>query len=127
MLCALVLSLCGVDDETIAYEYNLTELGLAPLKDRAVKRLMENPSLKGNPEGAINMLSAKWVTFAHLFHHKTNLRTRIPNMMATLKMIKEKYGSAEGYVTKECGLTQEEVEMIRTNLVVDIPHAYSKA
>lgn len=28
VICALVLSLCGVPDEVVAYEYSLTEIGL---------------------------------------------------------------------------------------------------
>ena len=42
-------------------------------------------------------------------------------MMATLKMIKEKYGGAEGYVIDQCGLTKAEVEKIRKNLIVESP------
>lgn len=39
-------------------------------------------------------------------------------MMATLAMIREKYGGPAGYMTKMCGLTKEEVEAIKTNLIV---------
>lgn len=42
-------------------------------------------------------------------------------MLATLKMIEEKFGGAEGYVVDKCGLTKEEVDMIRKNLVVEKP------
>lgn len=39
-------------------------------------------------------------------------------MLATLRMLKENYGGAEGYVTEKCGLTREEVDRIRSNLIV---------
>jgi protein tyrosine/serine phosphatase len=60
VICALILSLCGVDDEVIAQEYNLTEVGLTTeWKTSVSKHLMENPALKGDLAGAINMISAK--------------------------------------------------------------------
>jgi Tyrosine phosphatase family len=46
---------------------------------------------------------------------------RAANMLATLKMIREKFGSAEQYVIEKCGLTKEEVEKIRRNLIVEEP------
>lgn len=52
---------------------------------------------------------------------------RAEYMIATLKMIKEQFGSAEGYVVEKCGLTKEEVEKIRKNLVVDEPAIHEKS
>lgn len=42
-------------------------------------------------------------------------------MMATLKMIREKFGGPEQYCLDVVGLTQEEVEAIKKNLIVDEP------
>lgn len=39
-------------------------------------------------------------------------------MMATLEMMREKYGSAEGYIREQCGLSDEEIALIRSSLVV---------
>jgi CRISPR/Cas system type I-B associated protein Csh2 (Cas7 group RAMP superfamily) len=47
-------------------------------------------------------------------------------MLATLKMIRETFGGAEGYVIEKCGLTQEEVEKIRKNLIVEEPAVHTK-
>lgn len=44
---------------------------------------------------------------------------RASNMMATLEMIRQLYGSAEGYMTQQCGLSKEEVDRIRKNLTVE--------
>jgi protein tyrosine/serine phosphatase len=61
VICALILSLCGVDDEVVAKEYSLTELGLPnEWKQGVIEHLMDNPALKGNMAGAINMISAKY-------------------------------------------------------------------
>lgn len=60
VISAVILSLCGVEDEIIAKEYALTELGLPEAWKRAVTaHLMEHPALKGNEDGARNMISAR--------------------------------------------------------------------
>jgi hypothetical protein len=45
-------------------------------------------------------------------------RDRAVNMLATLKMIRERYGGPEQYIIDRCGLTKEDVRRIRSNLVV---------
>lgn len=39
-------------------------------------------------------------------------------MLATLKMIREKYGSAEDYLLKHCKVSPETIAKVRENLVV---------
>ncbi|KAH7311988.1 tyrosine phosphatase family-domain-containing protein [Rhexocercosporidium sp. MPI-PUGE-AT-0058] len=110
LICALVLSICGVDDETIAYEYSLTEIGLTrEWKDAVMVHLMQNPALMENLQGAKNMISSK-----------------AENMLSTLEMIKQKFGGAEGYAIDKCDLTKVEVDMIRQNLVVQKPAVHVK-
>jgi hypothetical protein len=52
---------------------------------------------------------------------------RAVNMLATLKMMREKFGGAEGYVIEKCGLTKEEIEKIRSNLIVEEPAVHQKS
>jgi protein tyrosine/serine phosphatase len=59
VICALILSICGVLDDIVAYEYSLTEEGLAEFKDTLIAHLLGNPALENNEKGAINMISAK--------------------------------------------------------------------
>ena len=40
-------------------------------------------------------------------------------MLATLAIIRKEYGSVEGFVRDRCGLTQEEIEQIRRNLIIE--------
>ena len=47
-------------------------------------------------------------------------------MLAALEMIRERFGGAEGYVIEKCGLTKEEVEKIRANLIVEEPAIHQK-
>ena len=46
------------------------------------------------------------------------LSRRKEHMLAALACLRETYGSVEKYVTEYCGLTPEEVDQIRKNLVV---------
>ncbi len=59
VLAALILSLAGLDDQAIAEEYALTELGLAHWRPTILEHLLKEPALEGNHEGAMNMVSAK--------------------------------------------------------------------
>lgn len=59
VLAALILKLAGVDDETIAREYEYTEIGLGPLKEIMINHLLETPSLQGNRATALRMVSSK--------------------------------------------------------------------
>jgi len=64
VLCALILSLCGVDDEVVAYEYSLTEVGMpAEWKQGVIFHLMENPAFKGKMAEALSLIGAKYVSF----------------------------------------------------------------
>ena len=38
-------------------------------------------------------------------------------MYAFLDLLRDKYGGAEGYVQKYCGMSADDVEVIRRNLV----------
>ncbi|TGO89678.1 hypothetical protein BPOR_0098g00090 [Botrytis porri] len=111
VLCALILSLCGVDDEVVAREYSLTTFGLPQeWKAGIIKHLMTHPAIKDDHEGAENLISSK-----------------AENMLATLKMLHEKFGGAESYVIEKCGLTIDEVERIRRNLIVESPAIHKAA
>lgn len=49
---------------------------------------------------------------------------RAVNMLATLRMIRERFGGPEQYVIEKCGLSREDVEKIRANLVVETAPIY---
>jgi len=103
VLGALILSLCGVDDKIVAYEYALTDLGFPPeFKSRIIQHLMENPAFKDDEAGARNVMTTKAV-----------------NMLSTLRLLREKFGGPENYVIEKCGLTNEEVQKIRSSLIID--------
>ncbi|KYK56984.1 hypothetical protein DCS_03991 [Drechmeria coniospora] len=99
VLCALLLTLCGVPDQLVAREYALTEDGLRPLRADIVQRLRRMPALDGDLAAAERMLSAK-----------------PESMLATLDMVRQEYGSAEDYVINQCGLSAQQLAQLRRNL-----------
>lgn len=103
MLCALVLSLCGVPDEVVAHEYSLTDLGLGHRRDEFVRSLTQSGPLKGNHAAAERMVGS-----------------RPEAMLGTLALIRREYGGVEEFVRGRCGLSDEEIEGVRKNLVVEV-------
>lgn len=104
----------------MAREYSLTEFGLPQeWKAGIIKHLMEHPAIKDDHEGAANLISSKYVI--PFEEHMLLTKARAENMLATLKMLREKFGGPEGYVIEKCGLTIEEVDKIRKNLIIECP------
>ncbi|KAK8067854.1 Tyrosine-protein phosphatase [Apiospora saccharicola] len=102
VLCALILSLCGVDDEAVVAEYHLTDTGLKSRHQELMDFLMRDPSLAGNRAGAWRMISA-------------NPR----NMQVHLNWIRENYGSVEKCVVDLGIITTEGIAQLKRNLIVD--------
>lgn len=99
---ALLLMLCNVPAQAIADEYALTDKGLAHLHPLFIERLLKNPALAGNEQGVRNMISSK-----------------SENMSATIELIDQKFGGAEGYLLDTVGLSKEQVAQLKKNLTVD--------
>ncbi|THY74838.1 hypothetical protein D6C86_04418 [Aureobasidium pullulans] len=102
VICAILYLLCSVPATTVAKEYSLTDTGLQHLVPLFTERLLKNPALVGNEDGVKNMISAQ-----------------PEKMAATIEMMKEVYGGAEGYVREVVGLSGEQIEQIRKNLLSD--------
>ncbi|KAG8166638.1 hypothetical protein KVR01_002327 [Diaporthe batatas] len=103
VLCALVLSLCGVPDDAVAHEYSLTDLGLGHRRAEFVESLTRSGPLKGDRAAAERMVGS-----------------RPEAMLGTLALIRREYGGVEAFVKGRCGLSDEEIGQIRRNLVVEI-------
>ncbi|KAI8077051.1 protein-tyrosine phosphatase-like protein [Thamnidium elegans] len=95
-----LLGLCGVDDEIIAKEYELSNIGYFDYEKDLDKR-------------------AKQVGIS-ADHMRSALSASYGGMKLTIKHLKEKYGSFEGYVREGCELTSEEIKLIRDIMVVPI-------
>ncbi|KAJ7744674.1 protein-tyrosine phosphatase-like protein [Mycena metata] len=100
---AILLMLLGVNDEEITKEYALTAVGLEPYLPLLIERFKQQvPGDVDSWEGAMKMASSRPAT-----------------MVATLKMVREKYGTAEGWVTSDTTLTKEDVFALRRNFVME--------
>ena len=100
----IILSLLGVKPEVIAEEYRLSDIGLRPVREGVVDRLMKSPvfarSGGGGRERAERMVGA-----------------RPESMLAMLEMVNREWGGAEMYVKTMCGLTDEEISQVRKVMV----------
>ncbi|MCJ1288421.1 hypothetical protein MMC26_007778 [Xylographa opegraphella] len=101
VLVMLLLGLVGVPDEAIAAEYALTTQGLEAWKPGARERLRA----RGLPEEGIEGMMSSWPHY----------------MVATLEMMRQRYGGVEGYVRDVLGFGDEDVEIIKRNLVEEAP------
>ncbi|KAI1101631.1 protein-tyrosine phosphatase-like protein [Jackrogersella minutella] len=103
VICGLILSLCGVDDEVVAHEYSLTDLGLKERHEELIAHIMNNPSLRENPASAKRMISSQKEA-----------------MLGILAKIRETHGSVEKCVIDLGLLSPEGIKQLRNNIVVDV-------
>ncbi|KAJ0159021.1 hypothetical protein CTA2_10465 [Colletotrichum tanaceti] len=131
VICALILSLCGVSDEVVAHEYSLTDIGLQDRREEIVNHLLATDALKGNPEGARRMVGSPYVPAplpsphdVHFRAKSVDVKTRKESMLATLAKLREDYGSVEAYVRNRCRMSAEAISQIRSNLTVHIADGF---
>lgn len=114
VLAALMLRLAGVDDDTICWEYALTEPGLGIWRDVFMQRIAKNGlgSHSPSPAEAENEVVTKEEA-ARI------CGSRSGNMRAFLRLVLDgEFGGAEKYMIDRLGFSAEEVERIRSALVV---------
>lgn len=100
VLAALMLRVAGVtDDEIIGKEYELTEVGMAGLRELSIQSLLQNPAFQNNRAGVEMMVTSK-----------------AASMLEFLKLVDGKYGNADGYLKAELGFGEEDVVKIKENL-----------
>lgn len=139
----ILFDFLGVPREQIAEEYNLTELGLRGVRDEVVARLMQSPGFKQYmlAKMAGKTLSADDVaktlrTQADASNSEDAVEippeiiekgrqaalrmvgARKASMLGALEMMDTNFGGAETYMKKNCGLTDEDLERLKTNLLV---------
>ncbi|EMD40582.1 hypothetical protein CERSUDRAFT_111177, partial [Gelatoporia subvermispora B] len=103
VLAAVILKLAGVDDESIAEDYALTRVGREPARQAVMSRLAQLPLFATNTVAARNMFSS-----------------RAEVMLAFLGVLQTKYGGVVDYLKQYLNLTDEEIDIIRNNLLTPI-------
>ncbi|ORY67444.1 tyrosine phosphatase family-domain-containing protein [Pseudomassariella vexata] len=110
VVCALILSLCGVADEVVAHEYSLTDLGLKERKSAIVNQLIQAAGpLFDNRKGTYRMLSSKKEGMSHFLEW----------IRATYNQAEFSEDAVEECVIKLGLLELKDIEQLRLNLVVD--------
>ncbi|KAN0115966.1 Tyrosine phosphatase family domain containing protein [Russula decolorans] len=97
---ALLLLLAGASTDAISADYALTYIGRAPIRPLILSRLAREPLFASDPTAAHNMLSSREET-----------------MQAFLKMLGERYDGVKEYVRRACSLTDQDIVIIRQNLL----------
>jgi protein tyrosine/serine phosphatase len=133
VLAALILRLCGVDDEVIAWEYGITERGLRDWRRVIVEYMIAGSGGRGFPSSRDN----DGVEGANKEGHVSdgvNLKkhgmsreqaerivgSRAKNMTVFLReVLDEEFGGVRQYLKDYCGFTDEDLDRIRGNLVVE--------
>lgn len=101
VLAAMLLSLAGADAETIDHDYALTRVGIEPVRELLVAKLVQGRG--------IDMNSPLMKAYADI---------SLDAMSHLLEAMDKAYGGpgAEGYVKTKIGFSEEDIERLRTNL-----------
>jgi hypothetical protein len=115
VLAALILRLCGVDDDVIAWEYGITEHGLGDWRRVIVERLMAESS-GGYTEGE----EKKKKKGMSREQAERIVGSRAKNMMVFLqKVLDGEFGGVRQYLGDYCGFTDADLDKIKANLLVE--------
>ncbi|KAK5061611.1 hypothetical protein LTR84_008155 [Exophiala bonariae] len=132
---ALIHRLVGVDDDTICWEYALTEPGLGRWRDQFIKRISAGglgggggkPSALGTEkkkdagEPAEKIYQGDRKTPLSRAEAARICGSRAGNMRAWLTQVLDgEFGGVEKYLKEKCGLSGEEVKRLREFLTVEV-------
>lgn len=124
VLAALLLRLAGVDDDTIAWEYALTEPGLGSWRPLFISRIATGGLGQAGATKSKEVLEATNGAEKPKMTREEAARivgSRAGNIKAFLKLVvDDEFGGVERYFTDKCGLSSEEVEQLRRTLVVPV-------
>ena len=106
-----------MDDDAIVKDYSVTRIGLESGKNSSLARfgkLWDNPAISA---GVVNAFSSRLVTgfCSYAGNYYGSIRPTV--MVRSLKMLREDYGGAEGYLKDRVGFTEEDIQLIKTALL----------
>lgn len=108
VLTAVLLKLCGVSDEAVAWEYSLTVPGMGVWEEAVEQEMVGDSMMPIRSHGGMTRLEARRVC-----------GSRASNMEQFLKVVLEgEIGGAVKYLKDHCGFSDADVEVIVSNLVV---------
>ncbi|KAL2406950.1 hypothetical protein ABEF95_015526 [Exophiala dermatitidis] len=123
---ALVLNLVGVDEDTICWEYALTEPGLGEWRNQFIDRMTQTGLGSGGGTGhpKIQTEGSAQVERPGITREQAALicGSRAGNMRAFLRTVVDgEFGGVHNYLVQKCGLTPQEVTKLRDGLIEKVP------
>ncbi|EXJ91328.1 hypothetical protein A1O1_04440 [Capronia coronata CBS 617.96] len=129
---ALVLKLIGVDEETICWEYALTEPGLGDWRNQFIDRMTQTGLGSGGGSNSpdrpekiyIGSESKDGKDRPGMTREEAALicGSRAGNIRAFLKTVVDaEFGGVERYLVEKCGFSPDEVQRLRDNLIAEVP------
>lgn len=109
MFCALLLLLLGVDENTVAHEYELSTIGYAPEREKVLKAVADG-TIRPVNESHTGMPLEAWASL---------LSSQFGTMMDTIYLVNTKYGGIMNYLTTVVGLSRADIDTIRGNLLYE--------
>lgn len=100
-VCAVILMALGIDNYTIAREYEMTNIGYG----KQLKKLIDGLAAK---------LASQNVPYEHV---ATMLECSFTTIFTALQLFYKRYGTADRYLVEKCGLSTDTVERFRGNLL----------
>lgn len=107
---ALVLLLVGVDPDLVCHEYELSTIGYAPEREK----ILEIAKTGFFEESDLIQYKSISMTGWEVL-----LSSRYETMSETIQMLERKYGGVEHYLRYAVGLSLEDIETIKKNLLYD--------
>jgi len=119
VMAMLILLLLGVDNHIIAKEYELTTIGLIPnhqqIKDEFMGTLQNfKETFKNDIE---HFKDIELLTSEQMFENL--ISSKYESMIATIELFNEQYGGIEKYCIEKLGLTKDDLEKIKGNLLTN--------
>lgn len=127
---ALIHKLVGVDEDTICWEYALTEPGLGRWRDQFIARISASGGLGSGGGKSQSQSQSQPAEKIYQGDRKTPLSreeaaricgSRAGNMRAWLTQVLEgEFGGVERYLREKCGLSDDEINRLREYLTVEV-------
>ncbi|OAP61090.1 hypothetical protein AYL99_03291 [Fonsecaea erecta] len=120
---ALVMKLVGVDEDTICWEYALTEPGLGGWRKEFIERIAKTGlgGGGGKPQHQQQVVTGERENGRPAVSREEAARicgSRAGNMRAFLRtVLADEFGGVTNYLTRMCGFSEDEVVRLRDNLI----------
>jgi len=118
---SMILKLVGVDDETICWEYALTEPGLGEWRAQFIERIAQTGLGGGGGSHGKQQVHMGERPAISREEAARICGSRAGNMRAWMRTVLQgEFGGIEGYLTKMCGFSNDEVRRLRDLLIREV-------